>query len=159
MLSSLVLSTLFFSARVANAWGELGHEAVAYIAQSYVTGETKDAIQTILDSKASDYMANVSTWADDYRYTTAGKWSAPLHYIDANDNPPESCSVDYNRDCGDEGCSVSAIVNYTSILLDDSTKAAVKLDAMRFIIHFIGDLHQPLHDEVCSVQRCCFGRH
>ena len=151
MLSSLVIATIFLSARLASAWGELGHETIAWIAQSYVSSDTKEAVQSILESKQSDYMANVSTWADSYRYTSGGGWSAPLHYIDANDNPPESCSVDYNRDCGDAGCSVSAIVNYTSILLDDESSASVKLDAMRFIIHFIGDLHQPLHDEALDV--------
>lgn len=136
---------------MANAWGTLGHETVAWIAQSYVSSTTKEAIQTILDSTATDYMANVSTWADSFRYTDGAGWSAPLHYIDANDNPPESCSVDFNRDCGDAGCSVSAIVNYTSILLDDDSKASLKLDAMRFLIHFVGDLHQPLHDEALDV--------
>ncbi|ETI21948.1 hypothetical protein G647_06018 [Cladophialophora carrionii CBS 160.54] len=147
----LVVAAIFGLARLADAWGTLGHETVAWIAQSYVSAATKEAVQVILGSTQSDYMANVSTWADSYRYTDGGGWSAPLHYIDANDNPPESCSVDYNRDCGDEGCSVSAIVNYTSILMDDESKASVKLDAMRFIIHFIGDLHQPLHDEAIDV--------
>jgi hypothetical protein len=142
MLSSLVIAAVLLSARLTQAWGTLGHETIAWIAQSYVSSTTKEAVQTILGSTESDYMANVSTWADSYRYTSAGGWSAPLHYIDANDNPPETCSVNYDRDCGDAGCSVSAIVNYTSILLDDGSKASEKLDAMRFIIHFIGDLHQ-----------------
>jgi hypothetical protein len=134
-----------------SAWGDLGHETIAWVAQSYVSSTTALAIKDILDSTQSDYMANVSTWADSYRYTSAGRWSAPLHFIDANDSPPSSCSVEYNRDCGDAGCSVSAIVNYTSILLDDSSSASVKYDAMKFVIHFIGDLHQPLHDEGLDV--------
>ena len=142
MLSSLVVTAIFLLTSLTDAWGELGHETIAWIAESYVSPTTKQAVQGILDSTRSDYMANVSTWADSYRYTRGGAWSAPLHYIDANDHPPESCSVDYSRDCGDAGCSVSAIVNYTSILLDDDSKASKKLDAVRFIIHFIGDLHQ-----------------
>lgn len=148
-------STLFITAAIflgsltqlTNAWGSLGHETIAWIAQSYVDSTTKSTVQSILASTQPDYMANVSTWADTYRYTSGGRWSAPLHYIDANDNPPDTCSVDYDRDCGEEGCSVSAIVNYTSILLDDGSSDSVKLDAMRFLIHFVGDLHQPLHDE------------
>jgi hypothetical protein len=151
MLCSSVVAAFLGLARVTDAWGTLGHETVAWIAQSYVSSATKEAVQTILDSSQPDYMANVSTWADSYRYTDGGGWSAPLHYIDANDNPPESCSVDYSRDCGDEGCSVSAIVNYTSILLDDESKASNKLDAMRFVIHFIGDLHQPLRELYLSL--------
>ncbi|KIW95063.1 uncharacterized protein Z519_03644 [Cladophialophora bantiana CBS 173.52] len=151
MLSSLVIATIFLLTRLTNAWGTLGHKTIAWIAQSYVSTTTKSSVQSILDSTASDYMANVSTWADSYRYTSEGGWSAPLHYIDANDSPPESCSVDYNRDCGETGCSVSAIVNYTLILLDQKSEPSTKLDAMRFVIHFIGDLHQPLHDEALDV--------
>ncbi|KAH0844599.1 Nuclease S1 [Fonsecaea pedrosoi] len=151
MLSSLVIAAILPLAQLTNAWGTLGHETIAWIAQSYVSSATKTAVQSILGSTQADYMANVSTWADSYRYTSGGGWSAPLHYIDANDNPPESCSVDFNRDCGEAGCSVSAIMNYTSILLDDQTKSSTKLDAMRFVIHFVGDLHQPLHDEAIDV--------
>ncbi|OAP60888.1 hypothetical protein AYL99_05890 [Fonsecaea erecta] len=151
MLSPLVIAAIFVWARLANAWGTLGHETIAWIAQSYVSDTTKAAVQSILSSTQSDYMANVSTWADSYRYTSEGEWSAPLHYIDANDNPPESCSVVFSRDCGDAGCSVSAIVNYTSILLNDESKSSTQFDAMRFIIHFVGDLHQPLHDEAIDV--------
>jgi len=136
---------------LVSAWGTLGHETVAWIAQSHISRTTQSEVKSILGSTASDYIANVSTWADSYRYTSAGAFSAPFLYIDANDKPPSSCSVDFDRDCGKEGCSVSAIVNYTSILLDDGSKKAEKLDAMRFIIHFIGDLHQPLHDEAINI--------
>ncbi|EXJ85036.1 hypothetical protein A1O3_05711 [Capronia epimyces CBS 606.96] len=142
---------LLLTARLTFAWGTLGHETVAWIAQSYVSETTESTVKSILGSTRSDYMANVSTWADSYRYTSSGRWSAPLHYIDANDSPPSSCSVDYSRDCGEAGCSVSAIVNYTSILLDNTSGQALKNDAMKFIIHFIGDIHQPLHDEALDV--------
>jgi len=54
--------------------------------------------------------------------------------------------VDYDRDCGSDGCSISAIQNYTNILLDGSD-----LDALKFVIHFVGDIHQPLHDEALDV--------
>lgn len=52
--------------------------------------------------------------ADTYRYTTAGTYSAPFHFIDALDSPPSSCGVEYDRDCGSSGCVVSAINNYVS---------------------------------------------
>lgn len=94
MKSAVILLPSLFTP-VAKAWGGLGHETIAWIAQSYASSTTAAAIKDILDSKQSDYMANVSTWADSYRYTSAGSWSAPLHFIDANDNPPSSCSVDF----------------------------------------------------------------
>ena len=70
-----------------------------------------------------------------------------LHYIDAEDSPPGECDVEFNRDCGDSGCVVSAIVNYTKIVTDQSSADDERRDAMRFIIHFVGDIHQPLHVE------------
>ena len=63
------------------------------------------------------------------------------------DDPPKSCNVDYERDCGDEGCSVSAIANYTSRASDGRLSTANTAEALRFLVHFIGDITQPLHDE------------
>lgn len=133
------------------AWGTLGHETIAYMAQDYVSSTTKSYVEGILGIANSSYMASVATWADSYRYTSAGSFSAPFHYIDANDSPPSSCSVDFDRDCGTSGCSVSAITNYTNILLDASSSDSEKLDAMRFVIHFVSDIHQPLHDEAIDI--------
>lgn len=131
----------------AVAWGSLGHETIAWTAQSLISDTTASYVQEALESTASDYMANISTWADSYRDTSAGRWSAPLHFIDANDSPPGECDIEFNRDCGASGCVVSAIVNYTQIVLDEGSAKDERRDAMRFIIHFLGDIHQPLHVE------------
>lgn len=93
----------------------------------------------------------MSTWADSFRYTSDGRWSAPLHFIDADDNPPEQCNVQYDRDCHDDACVVGAIVNYTSILLQGQGSKEDQSDALKFVIHFVGDVHQPLHDEKLEV--------
>ncbi|KAH9822761.1 nuclease PA3 [Teratosphaeria destructans] len=129
------------------AWGSLGHETVAYIAQNYVKGSTASWAQGILGDTSDSYLANVATWADSYRYTTDGKFSAPYHFIDAEDNPPSSCSVDYDRDCGSTGCSVSAIANYTTRVQSSSLSDAQVEQALKFLVHFLGDITQPLHDE------------
>lgn len=98
----------------AAAWGAMGHETVAYIASDFVAAETRTYFQGLLGDGSADYLAAVASWADSYRYTTAGTFSAPFHYIDALDNPPSSCGVDLARDCGPSGCIVSAIANYVS---------------------------------------------
>lgn len=86
------------------------------------------------------------------RYTTAGKFSAPFHFIDAEDNPPSSCSVDYNRDCGPSGCSVSAIANYTTRVQATTKLSKTEIaTALKFLVHFLGDITQPLHDEAYEV--------
>lgn len=96
----------------AYAWGGLGHETVAFIASTFVQQRTKDFLQSILSDTSPQYLANVATWADSYRYTKAGRFSEPFHFIDSKDNPPGSCSVAYARDCGSTGCVVEAIQNY-----------------------------------------------
>jgi hypothetical protein len=136
---------------MANAWGDMGHEAIAYIAQDFVTPQTATFVQNALSDTSTSYMANAATWADTYRYTSAGSWSKPLHFIDANDSPPTSCSVEFGRDCSNGECVVNAIKNFTAQVQDSSTSAAELLNAMRFVIHFIGDIHQPLHDEALDV--------
>jgi hypothetical protein len=97
-----------------SAWGTLGHETVALIAQNFLSSAAVKYSQGILHDTSNVYLANVSTWADSYRNTAEGKFSAAYHYIDAEDNPPSSCGVDLQRDCGAGGCVVSAIANYVS---------------------------------------------
>ncbi|KAJ5145687.1 uncharacterized protein N7515_000251 [Penicillium bovifimosum] len=135
------------AAHGANAWGELGHAAVAYVAQKYVTPEAASWAKEVLGDTSSSYLANIASWADKYRLTDEGSWSAPLHYIDALDDPPTNCNLDYERDCTAEGCSISAIANYTERVADTKLAAADTTEALKFLVHFIGDLVQPLHDE------------
>lgn len=111
---ALVLGTVGFLPAGAQAWGAFGHETVAYVATNFVAASTKTYFQSLLGDTSADYLATVSTWADSYRTTTAGKFSAPYHFIDAQDSPPSSCGVDYDRDCGSGGCVISAINNYVS---------------------------------------------
>ncbi|TVY25884.1 Nuclease S1 [Lachnellula hyalina] len=101
----------------------------------------------IIPSSAFLLGIDIFLQADTYRYTDAGTWSAPLHFIDANDDPPSSCGVEYSRDCGTGGCVVSAIKNYTSRVQSSSLSDADVAMAAKFLVHFIGDIHQPLHDE------------
>lgn len=107
--------------------------------------------QGVLGDTSTSYLASIASWADSYRATTAGKWSASLHFIDAEDNPPTDCNVDYDRDCGDTGCSISAISNYTQRVGDGRLTAANTEEALKFLVHFIGDITQPLHDEAYEV--------
>ncbi|KAI1142347.1 nuclease S1 precursor [Hypoxylon sp. FL0543] len=135
----------------ALAWGAMGHETVAYIASNYVGAATKSYFQGLLGDTSADYLAGVAAWADSYRYTAAGGFSAPFHYIDANDDPPSSCGVDLDRDCGAEGCVVRALQNYTTILLDQTASKANLQIAAKMVIHFVGDIGQPLHCEALEV--------
>ncbi|KAJ5350127.1 hypothetical protein N7541_007854 [Penicillium brevicompactum] len=148
-ISKIAIASGF--AHGAHAWGVLGHATVAYVAQHYLSESTASWAKEVLDDSSSSYLANIASWADEYRLTSAGKWSAPLHYIDAEDNPPTTCNVDYARDCGDSGCSVSAIANYTQRVGDARLTANNTAEALKFLVHFLGDITQPLHDEAYEV--------
>ncbi|KAJ7906827.1 putative nuclease PA3 [Mycena leptocephala] len=147
---SYVLLTLL-TLQGARAWGTLGHATVAYVAQNYLTPTAAAWAKTVINDTSTSYLANIASWADAYRATTAGAWSAPLHFIDAEDNPPTPCSVDYTRDCGASGCSISAIANYTQRAGDGRLSAAHVAEAVRFLVHFLGDVTQPLHDEALAL--------
>lgn len=96
----------------AHAWGAYGHETVAYVASNFVSATTATYFQSLLGDTSANYLASVASFADSYRYTSAGKFSEPFHFVDARDSPPSSCSVDYSRDCGADGCIISALQNY-----------------------------------------------
>lgn len=111
-LLPIALGALSLLPTGAFAWGAYGHETIAYVASNFVAPSTRSFFQSLLVDTSVNYLASVAAFADSYRSTTAGRFSAPFHFIDARDNPPSSCSVNFNRDCGAEGCVISAIANY-----------------------------------------------
>ncbi|KAJ3324262.1 hypothetical protein HDV06_000301 [Boothiomyces sp. JEL0866] len=126
---------------VVSAWGNKGHAIVGSIAQSFLDTNAKAFVNSILAETNGD-MAAVASWADDYKSTTEGAFSKPLHFVDIKDTPPTECGFDEVRDCVQGNCINTAIQTYTSQLCDSSTN----FDALRFLIHFFGDLSQPLHN-------------
>lgn len=133
------------------AWGSLGHTTVAYIAQNFVCEKTAKFAQQLLNDTSSAYLANVATWADSYRSQPGGGFSGVYHYIDALDNPPQSCNIDYERDCPEEGCIISAIANYSSRAFEKNITVEEQQKALKWVVHFVGDVHQPLHVENIAV--------
>jgi len=129
------------------AWGSLGHITVAYIASALVQQPTETYLQALLRNNTEHYLAGVATWADTIRYTKWGHFTKNFHFIDAKDDPPSYCGVDFDRDCKADGCVVLSIQNYTTQLLDTSLPAWRRNQAAKFVVHFLGDIHQPLHTE------------
>jgi hypothetical protein len=137
-----------------------GHEIVGAIAQSYLKPQVLKTVCSILaqdpeeDEVRADapcYLSMEATWAD--KVKRSKRWSAPLHYINGNgDNPPNDCRFPGPEGWeGDERANVlDAITNVSSILTDfaqgsSAAGAPEAQEALRFLIHFVGDMHQPLH--------------
>lgn len=134
---------LAISAR-AVAWGPDGHQIVAAIAEQRLSDEAKAAVTELLDGQT---MTEVSSWADRARRQEEYRWTGPMHYANL---APGATKFDMARDCapaedGAPGCVVSAIEHYRSVLEDDAATHEAKTEALKFLIHFVGDVHQPLH--------------
>ncbi|KAK9934731.1 hypothetical protein M0R45_021865 [Rubus argutus] len=145
-LCSLLLVLLF---PVIHGWGNEGHTTVCRIAQSRLSEAAADAVKQLLPKYAENDLGSVCIWADHVKFRY--HWSSALHYIDTPDN---LCTYQYDRDCKDENgdkgrCVAGAINNYTTQLLtysSASSKSEYNLtEALLFLSHFLGDIHQPLH--------------
>jgi hypothetical protein len=88
---------------------------------------------------AGDLLADGSTWPDDARRQLK---NAPWHYIDIPRGAPQKPLEEY---CGREGCVTRAIAEQWAILKDKNGNPAKRAEALRYVAHFVGDLHMPLH--------------
>lgn len=116
---------------------------VAAVAQGFLSPSATQGIANLLPESNGD-MSQVASWADSVARNMY-PWSPPLHYVNT---PDWTCNYDRKRDCSANGvqgfCVDGAIQNFTGQLI--AGKAPISLNvALKFVIHFIGDIHQPLH--------------
>jgi hypothetical protein len=121
------------------AWGPDGHRIVATIATHYLTPEAKAGVQALLGDQT---LADVACWADEVKDDPEYEWSIPLHYANVE---PGAESFVLERDCPPEGCVVRAIIDYTKVLRSKEASTTEKTEALKFLVHFVADIHQPLH--------------
>jgi hypothetical protein len=128
------------------AWGRQGHRLTALVAERYLTPEAKAQVATLLHGES---LASVASWADDYRVDHPE--TAPWHYVDI---PSKEAAFDRNRDCpvsttGPKSpwrdCVTDRILYFEGRLGDDSLPQTERAQALKFLVHLIGDVHQPLH--------------
>ncbi|KAF9478710.1 nuclease Le1 [Pholiota conissans] len=132
-------------------WGANGHMTVGFVAMEFLAPNALSFVQKTLGATYNESLGPAATWADDVRSEAAFSWSAPFHFVDAEDNPPTSCSVSETRDCGNGKCILTAIANYTTRVVSKSLSAEQIQEALKFIDHFVGDIGQPLHVEALEV--------
>ncbi|TKY59333.1 Endonuclease 4 [Spatholobus suberectus] len=134
-------------------WGKEGHYAICKISQEYLSEDALFAVKQLLPDSAEGDLAAVCSWADEVRRNYHYRWSSALHYVDT---PDFKCNYKYCRDCHDSSrhrhrCVTGAIYNYTLQLKSaDAAGASSELnynltEALMFLSHFVGDVHQPLH--------------
>jgi hypothetical protein len=127
----------------AYAWGAEGHRIVCEIAWQRLTPEARRFVEGLLREEPEPVFARTCTWADEVRPTTH-RYTAAYHYINI---PAGVDGMDMARDCGDaeRRCVTWAIHHYAARLTDRSLPHRERNEALKFVAHFVGDLHQPLH--------------
>jgi len=138
LLVASVLAGLASLPLHAVAWGADGHRLIADVAEGLLSVPAKNEVLRLLALEPGATLASVSTWADEARTPV----TAPWHYVnlprDAN------CRYDPDRSCVQGACVVSAIDHQAAVLASDAPDEA-RLKALKYLVHFVGDVHQPLH--------------
>lgn len=134
-LSILVISLLLIS------WGVTGHRTIGKIAENHLSPEAKAAVRELLGDTT---LAEVSTWADEVRSEPAYRHTGPWHYI----NLPLGLSyAEFQAKV--EGLTqenvYSALLRQERVLGSPASTRQEKAEALKYVVHFVGDLHQPMH--------------
>jgi hypothetical protein len=134
-------------APAAQAWGPLGHSIVAALAQRHLSPAAEAEVERLLAPEHVTALADVASWPDQIQDDPADqalwKQTRRLHYVNFRGGP--ACDYVPPRDCRDGECVVAALPHYIAILRDKSQPDAARLQALKFVVHFVGDIHQPLH--------------
>jgi len=138
-----LLATLFSALALTAApsldfgWGPEGHRVVVILAEQYMRSETMARARELLGSES---LEDASLWADEYAHSQPA--TGPWHYINI---PLAASRIDRARECPNGACIVAKTEDFLAVLADAESSRASKAEALKFVMHFVGDLHQPLH--------------
>src|ERR1700682_993927 len=131
------------------AWGKDGHQIVALVAQAEVKPATATAVHDLLGTQT---LADIAPVPDEWRALetpTSHPRTALWHFVDI---PTTKTAYDQNRDCPtiannevDRNCIIAAIAHFQTVVADKTAPKADRVRALTFLVHFAGDVHQPLH--------------
>lgn len=135
-----VILTLFFfhsNVKASEDWGPTGHRATAAIATMYLNPEVKSKIDELLDGAS---LALVSTYADEIKSDARFLAFSPWHYV----NYPFDSSYELHPK-SEKGDIIVAIKKCIEVIQDEDSPKEDKVFYLKLLVHFMGDLHQPLH--------------
>lgn len=121
----------------AFAWGKEGHQVVAKLAETQLTAKARTEVDRLLALETGATLSSISTWPDEQRNRATSHW----HYLNF---PRDSCAYDAARECPNGNCVVGVIGKQLEILASAAPDDA-RLIALKNVVHFVADVHQPLH--------------
>jgi hypothetical protein len=127
------------------AWARLGHWLVGELAARQLTPQARAQVALLLAGEPDPTLGGIASWADDLRNTDPARFkqTSRWHYIDLN--PADDCGYDPPRDCADGACVIEQIEAQRKVLADPAQPLEARRDALKFLVHLVGDVHQPLH--------------
>jgi hypothetical protein len=128
----------------ARAWGDDGHRVVGELAWRYLTPEARAAVSESLTDPGYETLSEAATWPDTFaRKDRAYDPMKPFHYVNVD---AKAHSYRRDRDCPN-GCVVTALGQFVTLLgsADPPLSLSERRNAIYWIAHFMGDIHQPLH--------------
>jgi hypothetical protein len=140
IFSSLVAIAVLFIALPAQAWGPIGHRVSGKIAQDYLSPQAQAGIASLMGVET---LAEGSTWPDFMRSNPSDFWrrtASPWHYVTV---PPGMTYA--QAGAPEEGDAYTALNYFRGQIRDPNVPVAQRQLALRFVVHIIADLHQPLH--------------
>lgn len=133
----IIFSLVLTYSSNAFSWGKTGHRIVGEIAQRNLDPKTLKSIRKIA---GDEDLSKMSTWADEIRSDPTMGYSSPWHYVSI---PNGKTYFDQKRN--KDGDVIEALYRFEDTLRDSKETKEHKLSALKFLIHMMGDLHQPLH--------------
>jgi S1/P1 Nuclease len=130
-------------------WGRDGHAIIATLAEAHLTESARLGVKALLKDQS---LASVSSWADEVRPQRDETYD--WHFVDI---PKNAAAFDEARDCyrpddnhaeaqtDHHNCVVDRIGMFQQVLMNPSASETERVEALKFIVHFVGDVHQPLH--------------
>ncbi len=141
---ALALPALCAASNVAYAWGSEGHRVTALVANELITPKTRLRLNQIIDNGGSpDGLSDIALYMDINRKELSEKISGSekWHY----DNQPVCKTLTYEQYCPKGDCASAKIPDIFRQLKDPATPKEDRVQALRFLVHMVGDIHQPLH--------------
>jgi hypothetical protein len=126
---------------ILTSWGFKGHQAVATIAENHLTPQAKAKVKELLGGQS---LADVATWADEVRNEPAFRSTAGWHFVDL---PLGLTFEEFSKEVKAQGEDnvYGAMQKARIVLTHPQSSKAQKIEALKFLIHFVGDAHQPMH--------------
>jgi hypothetical protein len=148
-LSAAIIFLTLLAPSTVVGWGHEGHEIVASLAQTRLTENARNGIRSLIGDAS---LASISNWADEVRPDRDETYN--WHFVDI---PKDASGFSDERDCflpnsrhkgsatDHHNCVVDRIESFKKVLSDSNASRDDRIEALKFLVHFVGDVHQPMH--------------